>query len=82
MGFDGIVATSPLNQKAITSEYSSSEAAIMAIHAGADIIMMPADFKEAYTGVLEAVNSGRITQERLNESLLRIFQLKYKDGVG
>ncbi len=44
--------------------------------------MMPADFKEAYTGVLEAVNSGRITQERLNESLLRIFQLKYKDGVG
>ena len=82
LGFDGIVATSPLNQKAITSEYSSSEAAIMAIHAGADIIMMPADFKEAYTGVLEAVNSGRITQERLNESLLRIFQLKYKDGVG
>lgn len=82
LGFSGIVVTAPLNQKAITSEYSSSEAALMAIHAGADMIMMPGDFKEAYTGVLEAVNSGRITQERLNESLLRIFQLKYKDGVG
>lgn len=82
LGFDGIVVTSPLNQKAITSEYSSSEAALMAIYGGADMIMMPADFKEAYTGVLEAVNSGRITQERLNESLFRIFELKYKDGVG
>ena len=40
------------------------------------MVMMPSDFHAAYTGVLEAVASGRITEERLNESLRRILRAK------
>ncbi|MBR2403378.1 MAG: glycoside hydrolase family 3 protein [Lachnospiraceae bacterium] len=76
MGFEGIVVTDAMNKKAITASYSSAEAAVTAIEAGADIILMPKDFKEAYKGVLEAVRSGEISEERINTSLVRIVKAK------
>lgn len=76
LGFNGVVMTEAMNQKAITDMYSSSEAAVRAIAAGADIILMPADFKEAYTGVLEAVGNGTLSEERINESVARIIKAK------
>lgn len=76
MGYKGIVITDAMNQKAITDTYSSSEAAIAAINAGADMILMPADFKAAYQGVLEAVQNGVISEERINTSLVRIVKVK------
>lgn len=76
MGFTGIVVTDAMNKKAITESYKSAEAAVMAITAGADIILMPENFKEAYTGVLEAVRNGEITEERINSSLVRIVKAK------
>lgn len=76
MGFEGVVVTDAMNKKAITASYGSAEAAVTAIEAGADIILMPNDFKEAYEGVLEAVRSGKITEERINTSLVRIVKAK------
>ena len=76
MGFDGIVVTDAMNKKAITASYSSAEAAVTAIEAGADIILMPKNFKEAYEGVLEAVRSGKIDESRINASLVRIVKAK------
>ena len=76
MGFEGVVVTDAMNKKAITASYDSAEAAITAIEAGADIILMPEDFKEAYEGVLEAVRSGEISEERINASLVRIVKAK------
>lgn len=76
MGFEGVVVTDAMNKKAITAFYDSAEAAITAIEAGADIILMPEDFKEAYEGVLEAVRSGEISEERINTSLVRIVKAK------
>ena len=76
MGYDGIVITDSMEMGAISSKYSSDEAAIMAIQAGADMILMPEDFKKAYEGVLEAVKSGEISEERLNESVVRIVDVK------
>ena len=76
MGFEGVVVTDAMNKKAITASYDSAEAAITAIEAGADIILMPEDFKEAYEGVLEAVRSGEISEERINTSLVRIVKAK------
>jgi len=43
-----------------------------------DMVLMPSDFKSAYAGVLDAVKSGTITEERLNESVLRIILMKEK----
>lgn len=76
LNYDDIVLTDALNMKAITNQYSSSEAAVKVFLAGADIILMPADFNSAYEGIINAVESGEITKERLDESVLRILQVK------
>ena len=78
MGFEGVVITDAMNMGAITTEYSSREAAVAAINAGADIILMPQSFNEAYTGILSAVQSGDISEERIDESVYRILKLKHE----
>lgn len=77
LGYDGIVVTDAMNMGAVVNLYGSGEAAVQAILAGADIILMPADFYSAYGAVLDAVNNGTISQERLQESLRRILTVKY-----
>lgn len=76
MGYKGIVITDAMNMGAIAQNYSSEESAVMALQAGADIILMPENFNEAYDGVLEAVKDGRLSEERINESIRRILYLK------
>lgn len=76
LGYDGIVLTDALNMKAVTDQYTSSQAAVEAILAGNDMILMPKDFHSAYQGVIDAVENGVISQERLEESLRRILELK------
>ena len=62
----------------ICSLYSSREAAKLAVSAGIDMILMPADFKAAYEGLLEAVKEGAIDEERIDESVRRIVEKKLK----
>ena len=81
LGYDGIVITDALNMGAITETYSSAEAAVKAIEAGADMLLMPENFEEAYQGVLEAVQDGTISEDRINESLKRIYRVKYRDRI-
>ena len=76
LGFDGLIVTDALNMGAITEHYTSGEAAVAALKAGADLLLMPEDFAEAYEGVLEAVDSGEISESRLDESVLRILERK------
>lgn len=76
MGFDGVVITDAMNMGAIAENYSPTEAAVKAVLAGVDMILMPEDFQQAYTGVLNAVKSGKITQERIDASVTRIIGLK------
>lgn len=76
--FDGIVITDAMNMGAITEKYNSSEAAVKAIQAGCDMILMPEDLREAYQGVLSAVRSGEISEERIDESLKRILKVKLR----
>lgn len=77
LGYDGIVLTDALNMGAVTDQYTSSQAAVNAILAGNDMILMPLDFKNAYEGILSAVKEGIITEERLEESLERILRIKF-----
>lgn len=76
MKFDGIVVTDALNMGAVSGSYSPKEAAELAAQAGADLLLMPEDFKEAYQGLLEAVKEGRVSQERIDASLRRILKKK------
>ena len=81
LGYDGIVITDALDMGAITEYYTSEEAAVMAIEAGADMLLMPEDFEAAYNAVLTAVQNGTISEERINESLRRIYRVKYADKL-
>lgn len=76
MGFSGVVITDAMNMGAIAENYSPAEAAVKAVLAGVDMILMPEDFSQAYTGVLNAVKSGKITEERIDASVYRIVKLK------
>lgn len=81
LGFDGIIITDALNETAITDYYTSADAAEKALKAGVDMIYMPENFAEAYEGILQAVQSGSLEESRIDESLLRIYRVKYKDRV-
>ena len=61
---------------AITENYSSGEATVKAILAGVDLVLMPQDFEGSVKAVMEAVENGEITEERINESVLRIIKKK------
>lgn len=76
LGFDGMVITDALDMGAITEQYGSANAAVAALNAGADMLLMPADFQSAYKGVLDAVADGTLTEERIDESVARILEVK------
>lgn len=81
LGFQGVIITDAMNMKAVSDYYDSADAAIQALRAGCDMILMPEDFEMAYNGVLQAVNDGIISEERINDSLRRIYRIKYADKV-
>ncbi len=80
LGYGGIVITDALNMGAATV-YSPGEASVMAVEAGADMLLMPEDLMEAHAGLLSAVKSGRISEERIDESVERILSLKREMGL-
>ena len=77
LGFKGVIISDEMNSKAISEYYAADEAAIKALKAGCDMILMPEDFEKAYQGVLDAVQNGTISEERVNDSLRRIYRIKY-----
>lgn len=76
LGYGGVVITDAMNMGAIANTYSSGEAAVKAIQAGADMILMPYDFAAARSGILDAVKNGTISEERIDESVRRILEVK------
>ncbi len=81
LDYDGVIITDSMSMKAITDHYSSGEAAVLAISAGADIVLMPENFTEAFDSLHEAVGSGTLSEARLDRSVLRILSLKEKYGL-
>lgn len=81
MQYEGVIITDALNMGAITEYYTSEEACVKALKAGADMLLMPQDFTEAYEGVLAAVKDGTISEERINDSLARVYRIKYASTI-
>ena len=81
LGYRGVVITDSHEMGAITEYYSPGEAAVKALSAGCDIILMPQDLKQAAQGVLDALADGTLTVERVDESVLRILILKLRMGI-
>jgi len=90
LGYNGVVITDALNMDAISKNMTESEAVIKTINAGVDIALMPTvlrsneDVHKLQTildDVVEAVNTGRISEDRLDESVERILKLKVERGI-
>lgn len=76
MGYEGLIITDSLSMGAISQNYNSADAAVLAVQAGNDLLLCPADFSSARQGIIEAVQNGSISVERVNESAERILRLK------
>lgn len=81
MGFRGLVVTDAMTMGGVANRYGATEPLILALQAGADILLMPHDVHQAIETVLGAVSSGRITQSRIDESVRRVLRLKAQAGL-
>src|SRR5271157_5825499 len=87
MGFNGLVVTDALMMDGLMKLFpeggaaASARAAVEAVKAGNDVLLLPADLDAAYNGVLHAVQSGEISQARIDESVLKILRAKASVGL-
>lgn len=79
LGYDGLIITDSMEMGAIIKNYPNGEAAVKAIEAGVDIVLLAYDYCEAFDAVIKAVEDGRIPESRINESLRRILTVKLND---
>ena len=81
MGYEGLIVTDALEMGGIAQGFAVGDAAVRAIEAGADVLLMPADPLAAIDAVVAAVKSGRISQERIERSVTRILVAKARVGL-
>jgi beta-N-acetylhexosaminidase len=81
LGFDGIIVTDAMGMGGVTTLYEPEEAALMAIKAGIDMILLPPKPKEVIDALVQAVRSGEISEERINSSVKRILEAKARLGL-
>lgn len=81
MGFNGVIVTDAMNMGAIADHFGPVDAAIRAVKAGADILLMPVGIEAVANGLYDAVNSGDISEDRLEQSVERVLTLKLNRGI-
>ena len=81
LNYSGLIITDAFDMASITDKYSAGDAAVKSFEAGADIILMPEDLPGAFDAVLKRVQSGKITEKRLNDTVQRILKLKFQKGI-
>lgn len=78
MGYDGVIITDAMNVPSISEYYGADEVAVKAIKSGADMVMCPENLELAVNAVVEAVKEGTIDERRIDDSLTRVYKIKYK----
>lgn len=81
LDYQGLIITDSHSMGSITQYYTSAEAAVLAIEAGIDMILMPENLEEAAVAIIRAVENGELSESRINESVLRILETKYRFGI-
>lgn len=79
--FKGVIFTDAMNMRGIVAHYSEGEAAVRAVKAGADIVLYPPSVEKAFLGLKQAVQSGELTEPRIDESVRRILTAKARLGL-
>lgn len=81
VGFKGLIVTDALNMGAIVNKYGAAQAAVLALEAGADILLMPTDPTAVIDAVVAAVQRGDVSERRLDSSVTRILDAKARAGL-
>ena len=81
LGFTGVIISDSFGMGAITQNFSGAEAAVRYFEAGGDILLMTPNLREALPGVVAAVRDGRLSEERIDESVRRVLELKERAGI-
>jgi beta-N-acetylhexosaminidase len=81
LGFHGLIVTDAMDMLGLSKLFDPGEAAVRALEAGADVLLVPADCERAIAAVVAAVKSGRITRKRLDESVARVLEAKIRLGL-
>jgi beta-N-acetylhexosaminidase len=81
MGFQGVLYTDAMTMGGIAKRYGATEPLVMAIEAGADVLLMPRDVRQAIETVVAAVESGRLTEPRIDASVRRLLEAKARAGL-
>ncbi|MDF2859544.1 MAG: beta-N-acetylhexosaminidase, partial [Neobacillus sp.] len=81
MGYNGLIITDAMNMQAIADHFGPVDAAIRTVKAGSDIVLMPVGLEAVANGLYNAVNTGEISMERIEQSVERIFTLKLNRGI-
>ena len=81
LGFDGVVITDSLQMAGARETYGPVRAAVRAVEAGADQLLMPVSLPKAYRGVLAAVRDGTIPRDRLDQPVSRVLRMKERRGL-
>ncbi len=76
LGFSGLIVTDSFQMNTISGSYSAGEAAVLAVQAGVDVILMPVNLTESVQAIEVAVENGWISEDRINESVSRILEKK------
>ncbi len=82
LGFRGIIVTDALDMGGIVNGFGAGEAAVRTLEAGSDVLLMPPDPEAAIHAVVNAVRSGRLTEKRINQSVVRLLAAKERLGLG
>jgi len=80
-GFQGIIVTDALDMGGIVNGFGAGDASVRALEAGADVLLMPANPEAAIDAVQAAVKSGRLTQARIERSVMRLLRAKAEVGL-
>ncbi|MDP2997541.1 MAG: glycoside hydrolase family 3 N-terminal domain-containing protein, partial [Bryobacterales bacterium] len=81
LGFQGIIATDAMDMQGLSGRFPGGEAAVRALEAGADVLLMPPKPEEAVNAVVAAVKSGRLSARRIDRSVARILAAKARVGL-
>ncbi|MFE6379966.1 glycoside hydrolase family 3 protein [Streptomyces roseolus] len=81
LGYDGVVVTDALDMQGVRTKYGDDRVPVLALKAGVDQLLNPPKLDLAWNAVLGAVRNGELTEERLDESVLRILRLKARRGL-
>ncbi|MDQ7910632.1 glycoside hydrolase family 3 N-terminal domain-containing protein [Phytohabitans sp. ZYX-F-186] len=81
LGFDGVVVTDALTMEGVRQKYGDDRVPVLALKAGADLLLMPPDLDLAYQAVLGAVRGGELSRARIDRSVRRILTLKHERGI-